>query len=218
MPLPTFASLDEVPEAFRSEYEMVDGKAVSKDVAKLTAAIAKERAEREAATKSAKDAEKRAADLETQAKATKAGLTDAQLAELRADFDAKMAPEREAREKAEAKLRAMQLDASVKGIMASKEVGVRAERIETLWKLVGDRFDLTESGTPMVKADPTTDVAKAVAGLVKEYPEFFAAPPASGGGAGKSAQIPQANDADMALLMSNPRALLERENMKAKAA
>ncbi len=216
MPLPTFASLDEVPEAFRSEYEMADGKAVSKDVAKLTAAIAKERAERDAAAKSAKDAEKRAAELELQAKAAKAGMTDEQLSALRAEFDAKVAPEREARTKAEAQLRAMQLDASLKSTMATS--GVRAERIDTLWKLVSDRFDLTDSGTPMVKDDPTTDVAKAVAGLVKEYPEFFAAPPASGGGAGKSAQIPAANDADTKLLMTNPRALLERANMQGKAA
>ncbi len=217
MPLPTFASLDEVPEAFRPEYEMVDGKAVSKDIAKLTAAIAKERTERETAAKAAKDAEKRAADLELQAKAQKAGMTDEQLATLRAEFEAKVAPERAAREAAEKRLREKELDSAVKSLMGSN--GVRAECVDKLWKLESHQFDLTESGTPIVKSDPTADVAATIKAFVKVHPEFFAAPAGSGGAADRSGKLQPTSAADEALLLSNPRALLDRENMqKAKAA
>ena len=210
MPLPTFATLDEVPEAFRSEYELVDGKAVSKDIAKLTGAIAKERAERETAAKALKDAEKRLADLETAAKAGKAGITEEQLAELRADLAKQLAPETARADAAETKLRALQLDATVKSLMATS--GVRAERIDTLWKLIGGEYDLTDGGTPILKAEPTADVAKSLAGRVKDFPEFFTAPDASGGGAADSKSLPKSRADVVALVDTNPMALIEMGN------
>jgi hypothetical protein len=210
MPLPTFASLDEVPEAFRSEYELVDGKAVSKDFRELRTAAAKEREEREKAAKALKDAEKRLAELETLAKAKESGISDEKLAEMQAKLEAKIAPERAAREAAEAKLRALQLDAALKSLMATS--GVRAERIDTLWKLIGAEYDLTDGGTPILKADPTADVAKSLAGRVKEFPEFFAAPDASGGGAAGSKSLPASRAAHAELAVSNPERLLEIAN------
>jgi multidrug efflux pump subunit AcrA (membrane-fusion protein) len=217
MLLPTFASMEEVPEAFRPSYEMVDGKAVPSDIAKLTAALNKERAEREVAAKAAKDAEKRAAELEQTSKAQKAGLTDAQLAELRADFEKQVAPEREARAAAEQKLRALQLDAALKSVMATS--GVRAERIDTMWKLVGDQFDLNADGSPIVKANPTAQVKDHVAGLVKEYPEFFAAPAASGGGADRSAALPSTTrEQHAALAVADPAKLIEIGNAQGRKA
>lgn len=208
MPLPTFASLEEVPDVIRSEYEMIDGKAVSRDIAKLTAAIAKERESASVADKARKDAEKRLADLETTNKAQKSGISDEQLAALRADLEKQLAPERAAREAAEQQLRELRLDASLKSIMAAS--GVRAERIDTLWKLTGDRFDLSENGTPIVKASPTVDVKANVAALVSEYPEFFAAPPANGGGAQKSGTLPRGMDVDA--MLKNPMELLKMAN------
>jgi hypothetical protein len=212
MPLPTFASLDEVPDAFRSEYELVDGKAVSKDFRELRTAAAKERAEREAATKALKDAEKRLADLEAAAKAKSEGISDEKLAALRDELEKKLAPERQRAEAAESKLRALQLDATLKSLMASKDVGVRAERIDTLWRLIGPEYDLTDGGTPILKADPTADVAKSLAGRVKEFPEFFVAPDASGGGATGSKVLPATRAAHAELAVTNPERLLEIAN------
>lgn len=210
MPLPVFATLDEVPEAFRSEYEMLDGKAQPRELTGLKSAVAKERAERETAAKALKDAQARLDELETASKASKSGITDEQLAELRAEFDKKLAPERTAREAAEAKLRAMQLDGAVKSLMATS--GVRAERIDTLWRLIGSDYDLTTDGTPVLKSDPTADVAKSLADRVTEYPEFFAAPVASGGGMVGS-KVPAATRAEHATLaVTNPAALLAIAN------
>jgi hypothetical protein len=210
MPLPTFATLEEVPEAFRSEYELLDGKAVPRELTGLKSAVAKERAEREAAAKALKDAQVRLEELETASKARNAGLSDDKLAELRAELEKKLAPERERADKAEARLRALQLDGALKSLMATS--GVRAERIDTLWRLIGSEYDLTDGGTPILKADPTADVAKSLASRVKEYPEFFAAPAAAGGGSSRSGALPP-NKADMARLVeTNPMALLDMAN------
>jgi hypothetical protein len=209
MPLPTFDTLEDVPEAFRSEYELVDGRAVSKDIARLTGALAKERAEREAAAKSLRDAEKRAAELEMSNKARTNGISEEKLAELRAEIARETAPLEQERDALRAKLRTLQLDGSVKSLMA--ETGVRAERIDTLWTLVRDRFDLTDGGTPVVKDQPASDVKKALAGLVKEYPEFFAAPNVAGGGAGPSAKLPAGTNV-ASLVDTNPMALLDMAN------
>ncbi len=210
MPFPVFPSMDEVPEAFRDEYELVDGKAQPRELTGLKSAVAKERTEREAAAKALREAQTRLEELETAAKAKKSGMSDEQLAAMRADFDAKVAPYQTRAEKAEARLREKELDGALKSLMATS--GVRAERIDTLWKLVADRFDLADGGTPFVKSDPTTDVTKTVAGLVKEYPEFFSAPAGSGGGAPLSRGA-MAKGTDLgALVMSNPMALLDMAN------
>jgi hypothetical protein len=216
MPLPTFATLDEVPEAFRSEYEMLDGKAVPRELTGLKSAVAKERSEREAAAKALKDAQARLDELETAAKAKNAGLTDEKLAELRAELEKKLAPERDARVAAEAKLRSLQLDAALKTLMASS--GVRAERIDTLWKLIGGEYDLTDGGTPILKADPTADVAKSLASRVKEFPEFFAAPKGAGGGAEPTGTVPGSVADQTALLLSNPTRLAELAHSQKKVA
>jgi hypothetical protein len=215
MPLPVFDSLDLVPEAFRSEYEMVDGKAQSKDVAKLTLTLAKVRSDLDAATKLAKDAERAAKDADLK----KSGISDEQLAALRADFQAQLEPERERASKAEAALRALRLDDKAKTLMASKEVGVLPHRIETLWKLEGHLLDLSDGGTLMVKDAPQADVTKTLAGLVTKYPEFFAAPVAAGGGAKPSTGPTGASQVDLQkLLESNPVELLRYANANPKAA
>jgi hypothetical protein len=210
MPLPTFASLDEVPEAFRSEYELVDGKAVSKDFRELRTAATKEREEREKAAKALKDAEKRLAELETAVKAKSDGISDEKLAELRAAMEKQLGPVQAEKDKLAAELRSLKLDAALKSLMATS--GVRAERIDTLWKLIGAEYDLTDGGTPILKADPTADVAKSLAGRVKEFPEFFAAPDASGGGAAGSKSLPASRAAHAELAVSNPERLLEIAN------
>lgn len=210
MPLPTFASLEDVPEQFRDEYEVVDGKAVSKDFRELRSTIAKERAEREASAKALRETQSRLDELETTLKARKNGLSDDKLAELRADIAKQLAPVEQERDALRAQLRTLQLDGSVKSLMS--ESGVRAERIDTLWRLVSDRFDLTDGGKPVLKDDPTSDVKKALTGLVKEYPEFFAAPAAAGGGASPSATQMRSKADVIGLVDTNPMALLDMAN------
>lgn len=188
MPLPTFDTLDAIPESFRDLYEVQDGKPVPKDeAAPLKAALEKERTTAIDAKNQAKALEKRLAELEITAKAKSAGISDEQLATLRAEFDAKLAPERDRAEKAESALREMRLDGSVKSMMATKDVGVRAERIDTLWTLKRGEFDLTEKGAVVYKADPTADVGKVLAGFATEFPEFYVAPAVTGSGSQQSA-------------------------------
>jgi hypothetical protein len=82
--------------------------------------------------------------------------------------------------------RALQLDDRVKGLMAKS--GVRAERVDALYRLTGERYDLTSDGQPMLKDRVGTPVEKFIAEeLVKEFPEFYMGSGSNGGGASKSA-------------------------------
>ena len=66
--------------------------------------------------------------------------------------------------------------------------GVRAERVDALFRLTGDQFDLTEDGQPMLRDRMGTPVEKFITDdLSKAYPEFFTGTGSSGGGASKSA-------------------------------
>ena len=213
MPLPTFKTLDEIPEAFRSEYEEKDGQWVPKELTGLKSALQKEREAREAAEKAAREARKAADELETAEKGRKAGINDETLAQLRAELDKKLEPVAKERDEALAKLRTLQLDGAVKGILAKG--GVRPERLDVFWSVIRDRFELTAEGTPILKGDATADLSKVASEtLKKEFPEFYAAPAASGGGANPSGVIPKGADGHK-LLLSNPLALLEAANKAA---
>lgn len=204
MTWPQFDSQDEVPEAFRGQYEERDGKWQVKveepkplgDGGK--AAVEAERTARKAAEDRAKAAEAKAAELETKRKAESAGITDEKLQELRAQVRQDM--EREYSEKPLADLpeawaarkeadgvlgdiRTLRLDNQVKALAAKH--GVRAEKLDQWWRLNSDRFDLTDDGKPMVKGTPGVEVQKFIEGeLKKEVPEFYAGTQAAGGGAG----------------------------------
>ncbi len=217
MPLPTFRTADEIPEAFRAEYEERDGVWAPRELHGLKSSVAKEREAREAAEARIAAADRRAKELEAQiselaaqAKAKKSGISDEVLAEIRADFEKKLTPEKEARERAEAELRRLRLDAAVKGELA--KAGVRGERLDVFWKLVADRFDLTTEGNPIVTVDKGAKLPEYVSDTLKrEFPEFYAAPPASGGGANPSATLPKGADF-VKMLATNPLALLEQAN------
>lgn len=186
MPLPTFETVDAIPEPFRDLYEVVDGKPVPKDdAAPLKTALEKERKAAQDAAARAKALEQRTLELETQAKAQKAGITDEQLAQIKADALKEIDPVKSENAALKAELRSMKLDTAVKGIMASH--GVRSERLDVMWKVIADRFDLTEEGKPILKASPTADLPKVMLDLKTEFPEFFLPPTASGGGALPSA-------------------------------
>lgn len=136
------------------------------------------------------------ATLETKAKAEKAGLTSEELAKLRNDVRAEVERQYAADMQAGTKVfpwaaslaqenRALKLDNVVKTEMAKG--GARAERIDALFRLTADRFDLTDDGKPMLRTSPGIEVGKYVADeLRKEYPEFYNGSGSSGGGASKS--------------------------------
>lgn len=127
-------------------------------------------------------------ELERTAKAQAAGITSEQLTKLRqeaaTEYEKKYGPVLSERDQLKQEIRGLKLDAVVKGLMA--KAGARAERIDALFRLSSDRFDLTDDGKPMVK-DATKEVDKFITeDLLKEYPEFFQGTGSSGGGASKS--------------------------------
>lgn len=135
-------------------------------------------------------------DLETKAKADKAGLTSEELNKLRADVAADLKKQYAADANLGLKEfpwaadlarenRELKLDSVVKAQMAKG--GARAERIDALFKLTSERFDLTDDGKPMLRDRPGIEIEKYVSDeLKKEYPEFYNGSGSSGGGASKS--------------------------------
>lgn len=200
MPVQKFATLDEVPEAQReTAIETKDGTFVvfvEDDAAPLKTALEEERAKREAAEKNATKAAAALRKAEAEAKAKASGLSDEQIAALRADLRREIESEYEpVKAKATeadvlaAENRALLLDAKVKAAMAAK--GVRADRIEALFKVAGDRFDLTADKTPTLKATPGVSIDAYIADALKaEFPEFYEGTKATGSGAPGSNGVP----------------------------
>jgi len=129
-------------------------------------------------------------ELEQQKKADKVGITSEELvkmrAEIRQDLEKEFGPLQEQLSTAKQEIRTLRLDNVVKGQMAKS--GVRGERVDALYRLTADQWDLTEDGQPMVKTRPGTEVGKHISDqLADEYPEFFEGSKSSGGGASKSA-------------------------------
>jgi hypothetical protein len=128
-------------------------------------------------------------ELEQQKKAEKAGITSEQLdkmrLEIRADLEREYSPVKARVESLSTENRTLKLDNVVKGVMAKN--GVRAERVDALYRLTAHDYDLTDDGQPMVKGRLGTPVDKYVLeDLSKAYPEFYQGSGSSGGGASKS--------------------------------
>jgi len=130
------------------------------------------------------------AELEQERKAQDKGITsealDKMRQEVRQDLDKEYGPLKQQLEEARGEVRTLRLDNVVKQHMA--KAGVRSERIDALYRLTADQWDLTDDGEPMVKVRPGTEPHKYVGDVLsKEYPEFFEGSGSSGGGASKSA-------------------------------
>lgn len=165
------------------------------------AAIVKERdalkAKRDEVLDEAKDAKKELkglraelTELQQAAKGQKAGVTAEDLKNLRAevlaDLEKQYAPTKEQAATLAAENRRLKLDNVVKAAMAKG--GARAERIDALFKLTQDQFDLTDDGQPMLKDRKGTPVEKFVSEDLKAlYPEFYNGSGSRGGGASRSA-------------------------------
>jgi hypothetical protein len=191
---PKFKTQAEIPEQFRSLYHEVGGEWVYKepaptdDGAELKETLEKERKARKEAEKALKDKEREQAQKDKDDERRKGGVKDEDLKKIRAEVAdevrAEYKPQLDRLAVLEKDNRGLRLDSKVKALMGSKEVGVRPERLDTLWRIIGEEFDLTDDGSPMVKAKPGTPVEKYLADAVKKaYPEFFLGTQAAGGGA-----------------------------------
>jgi hypothetical protein len=139
-----------------------------------------------------KELQAQVTDLTQQQKADKAGVTSDELqrmrAEIREDLEREYADLKASESTLSAKVRELQLDNQVKAEMG--KAGARAERIDALYRLTSDRYDLTDDGVPMLKDRPGTQIGKYVSeDLLKEYPEFYNGSGSSGSGASKSAHV-----------------------------
>lgn len=129
------------------------------------------------------------AEIETAEKAGKAGLTSEQLEKLRAEvrqsLENEYAPFRSRADELAQENRALKLDNVVKQEMAKS--GVLPTRIDSLFRLTADRYELTDDGAPMLKDRAGVEIGKYIKDdLLKEYPEWFEGSGASGGGASRS--------------------------------
>ena len=139
--------------------------------------------------KEAKSALAKLKELETAAKAGELDVGKDQLEAIRkdviSDLEGEYLPLKADNETLKGGLRELQLDNQVKIIMAKQ--GVRAERIDTLFRLAADKFDLDDDGEPMLAGHPGKDVPKYITEVLgEEYPEFWPSSGSSGGGASKS--------------------------------
>lgn len=185
MPLPLVTdSLDAIPEAARAVYVERGGKyhldAEVEDVSPIKAKNAELLNETKAERRKREAAEQRLAALEAEREAAAAGLTSEKLAEIQRKAEEKYAPQLAALSAAEAKIRAMQLDGTVKSLLAK----ANAVDVEDAWKVLGSEFDLTDDGKVILKSDPTADVEQYVTKtLVAKKGHLFKGTQAAGGGA-----------------------------------
>jgi hypothetical protein len=145
--------------------------------------------EAKTAKEKAKELAGKLTEAERAQQAAAAGITSQELDRLRSEVRVDLEKEYQEKysdyEAYKTENRTLKLDNVVKGEMG--KAGVRPERIDALYRLSQDQFDLTEDGKPMVKSRMGTPVSKFITDeLGKEYPELFLGTGSSGGGATKS--------------------------------
>jgi hypothetical protein len=165
MPFPIYDTQDEVPEAFRAEYEEREGKWHPKvpDVTNLKTALQSERdrATREEAARKAAETERDT--LRRKGSAKEKGVTEEQLAALRADDERKRKADLEPlqRENQELKKENRKLKLTDRVQKLALDAGVMPDRIEDAMELLDKRVDLTEDGETIVvknkKGEITTE-------------------------------------------------------------
>lgn len=177
---------------------------VDEHVAGLKSALEKERAERKQAKLDLADLRTshdelvaKFAELEQRSVADAAGVDEEKLSEIRkkirADVRREYAPQLEENEQLkqylgerDATIRELKLDNVVKSVMANS--GVRPNRIDALFKLTEDRYELSEDGEVIIKDKRATPLDKYIGTeLSTEYPELYEGSGSSGGGASRSA-------------------------------
>lgn len=209
--LPVYASKAEIPKGFEELYEEVDGKWQQKadeepeekekpegDGAKKALKAERERAEK--AEKKAKELADKLTELsakleehDDEVEGKKHGKTGAEMKELREKIRADVRKEfTQQIDDLNAKIkeleplgtenRTLRLNDRVKAEMLA--AGARGERINELFLLSQEEFDLDEEKNPVLKNHPGKALKIFLEGdLKKRYPEFYKGTDASGGGA-----------------------------------
>lgn len=193
MPFPTYDKKDAIPAGAEDVYEEKDGKWHPKvpDTSTLETTLQKERSDRKAAEKAARDAEaaKAAAERERDTYKAQVGDPDQRVADLLKKYDADVAAakkESDARaEAAEARVRTLTLDADAK--KAFVDAGGRPEKADAAVRHYKDRLDLSDD-RHVVKDERGQVTTRTLADFFredvkKEMPEWYTGTKAGGGGA-----------------------------------
>lgn len=211
MPLPKFKTLDEVPEAVRDGYIERDGEWVP-DVEDVTGL----KSNRDEILTNLQKAKQRENELKRELadlKKKSSGMTDEEIAARRAEIEAEVTPFREKAAQLEKELRTLKFDDRLKALIAGS--GTVAKRVDALHRLIGDRFDLNDSGTLVLKDKPATDVSKYLKDEVaKEYPEFYESKQKAGSEFTGSGNGPALTGDIDKTLATNPASLLHAANTK----
>lgn len=176
MPLPTFATIDEVPEAFRESYEERDGMFVPK--ADEKGPTRKEIERREAAAlKEARELKEQLAAKEQELAARSAGISAEDLQKLRKTIEGEWKGKVD---ELSGKLHEATFGQQLNALLADADV-IDLEDGRTVF---GSRFELSESGTLVPKEDKSIPAKQYVAAKLRtEKPHLFKGSQADGGGA-----------------------------------
>jgi hypothetical protein len=198
MPLPTFKTLDEIPEAFRPEYEEVEGEWRPKAESELSTER-KKRAqlldEKREADRLAKEARERAEKAEREVQAREHKIPADKLEELRAQDEQKRKAELEPiqRENEELKKENRKLKHVDKVQRLALAAGVKEDRIDDAMMHLDRRTDLADDGKTIVVKDKdgnltTQKVEDFLATTFRtEKPWLYEGPGASGSDFGRAA-------------------------------
>lgn len=152
MPLPTFAKQEEIPEAFRSEYEERDGVWHPKATGELEVER-KKRAElldeKKKEEKRRQDVERERDELKRSADAKAAGISEEELQKIRDAEAAARKPIEDELAQAKAENRKLRLTDRVQAL--ALKFGVLPDRIEDAMQLLEKRTDLTDANGIVVK-------------------------------------------------------------------
>jgi hypothetical protein len=176
MPLPTFATQDEIPEPFRDAYEEQGGVWAPKADEKGPTRKEIERREA-AAVKRARELEERTKELEQELHARAAGVAPEELQKIRRAVEAEWKGKVE---EVSAKLHEATFGQQLNALLADADV-IDLEDGRTVF---GPRFELSESGALVPKEDKSIPAKQYVASKLRaEKPHLFKGTQADGGGA-----------------------------------
>ena len=187
MAFPTYKKQEEIPEAFRSEYEERDGEWHPKvpDVAKLQKALDSERDRAANEEKARKAAESERDALKRTADAKEKGISEEELQKIRDAEAAARKPIEEERDRLAAENRKLKLTDRVQALALKS--GVMPDRIEDAMLALDRRADLTDKDGIVVKdkdgkvtTETIDDFLKTT--FKKEKPWLYAGSGAAGGG------------------------------------
>jgi hypothetical protein len=194
MPLPTFATEADIPEAFRPEYvQGADGVWRCKADDELETERGKRQTllnEKKDEERKRKEAEQKLADAQRIAEAKAAGVPEAEIQRIRDDLAKQYAPIEQERDRIKAENRKLKLTDRVKAFALAN--GVMADRIDDAMLVIEPRTDLGDADGIVWKNDKGEVTAwtpeQFFADLKKAKPYYFAFEGGSGSGSSGSSR------------------------------